>query len=76
MPSAQYHPCYSGLQVQGTANTPAARVLILHGFCGNVNAFGGGKQKFLTAQPEIFVISTKAGFRAIVYNEHELLRNG
>jgi len=25
------------LQVQGTANTPAARVLILHGFKRNVN---------------------------------------
>ena len=44
MPSAQYHPCYSGLQVQGTANTPAARVLILHGFSENVNAFGGRKK--------------------------------
>ena len=24
-PSAEYHPCYSGLQVQGAATTPAAR---------------------------------------------------
>ena len=37
MPSAQYHPCYSGLQVQGTANTPAARVYILSCFGRNVN---------------------------------------
>ena len=29
MPSAQHHPCYSGLQVQGTATTPAARVYII-----------------------------------------------
>ena len=28
MPSAQHHPCYSGLQVQGTATTPAARVIL------------------------------------------------
>ena len=33
----KYEDCYSGLQVQGTANTPAARVLILHGFKRNVN---------------------------------------
>ena len=37
IPQENYHPCYSGLQVQGTANTPAARVLILHGFKRNVN---------------------------------------
>ncbi len=36
-PSAQYHPCYSGLQVQGTASTPAARVLILQCFIKKVN---------------------------------------
>ena len=24
-PSAEHHPCYSGLQVQGAANSPAAR---------------------------------------------------
>ena len=29
-PSAEHHPCYSGLQVQGTATTPAARIIILH----------------------------------------------
>ena len=44
-PSAQYHPCYSGLQVQGTANTPAARVLILHGFWENVNRWGRSDTK-------------------------------
>ena len=27
MPLAEHHPCYSGLQVQGTANSPAARKL-------------------------------------------------
>ena len=26
-PSAEHHPCYSGLQVQGAANSPAARFL-------------------------------------------------
>ena len=26
-PSAKHHPCYSGLQVQGTANSPAVRKL-------------------------------------------------
>ena len=42
-PSAQYHPCYSGLQVQGTANTPAARIIILHGFYRIVNGCGQNK---------------------------------
>ena len=41
MPSAQYHPCYSGLQVQGTANTPAARVYIVTCFGKNVNGGQG-----------------------------------
>ena len=39
-PSAEHHPCYSGLQVQGTANTPAARVLILSYFLVIVNGWG------------------------------------
>lgn len=39
-PSAQYHPCYSGLQVQGTASAPAARNIILQGFLENVNEIG------------------------------------
>ncbi len=25
MPDTEHHPCYSGLQVQGTADSPAAR---------------------------------------------------
>ena len=29
IPQENYHPCYSGLQVQGTANTPAAQLNIL-----------------------------------------------
>ena len=29
-PSAEHHPCYSGLQVQGAATTPAARSVILY----------------------------------------------
>ena len=27
LPEAGYHPCWSGLQVQGTANSPAGMVL-------------------------------------------------
>ena len=31
MPSAQYHPCYSGLQVFGTATTPATESIVFRG---------------------------------------------
>ncbi len=34
------------MQVQGTANTPAARFLILHGFDSNVNGYGGFYESF------------------------------
>ena len=47
-PSAQYHPCYSGLQVQGTASTPAARALILQCFLQKVNGLAGSLD-FLSA---------------------------
>ena len=36
-PSAEHHPCYSGLQVQGTATTPAAQVHIITEDGGKVN---------------------------------------
>ena len=50
MPSAQHHPCYSGLQVQGTATTPAAQVHIITEDGGKVN-WGRG---FFSFTPVLF----------------------
>ena len=38
-PGAEYHSSYSGLLVQGTANTPAARAFIISGFITFVNSY-------------------------------------
>ena len=50
MPLAQHHPCYSGLQVQGTATTPAAQVHIITEDGGKVN-WGRG---FFSFTPVLF----------------------
>ena len=39
-PSVWHHPCCSGLQVQGTAISPAARTLSIKDFAPNVNGAG------------------------------------
>ena len=66
-PSAQYHPCYSGLQVQGTASTPAARDLILQCFLKKVNGLAGSID-FLSAMR----LSAVVKYREIVYNGRSL----
>lgn len=49
-PQENYHPCYSGLQVQGTATTPAAQVHIITEDGGKVN-WGRG---FFSFTPVLF----------------------
>lgn len=46
----EHHPCYSGLQVQGTATTPAAQVHIITEDGGKVN-WGRG---FFSFTPVLF----------------------
>lgn len=50
IPQENYHPCYSGLQVQGTATTPAAQVHIITEDGGKVN-WGRG---FFSFTPVLF----------------------
>jgi len=38
-PSAEYHPCYSGFQVQGAANSPAAWNLSISVLFKKINSF-------------------------------------
>ncbi len=62
VPATEHHPCYSGFQVQGAANSPAAWTLIISIFIPYVKAYrikNGTTEKYCTNRQNMIVFSEK-----------------
>ncbi len=60
VPATEHHPCYSGFQVQGAANSPAAWTLIISIFTPYVKAYlimKGIAKKYCTNRQYVIVFA-------------------